>query len=273
MKVGLNQLAVIAFLCALSATVFASSAGEAAPSEPKSKGIKVGLPLVKSPVSEPADCAAHSDQVCSMQTRAGEKFEIQVGNANVVLDFESTIIRTSQSAITLVNGTVWVKTSGEFTVTTEFGAAHVLGANEFWVHRTNERMIVSAVSESLLLKPRGSLTELRLEPGEENWIGGVGYGAREASSGIPQPILLESHLVRWARLYPGSSKQFHADVSIFKGKWSRGLATIADYHSQLAKNRREALAQESEERAKIKAQREARSQELRSLFRRKVLFD
>jgi len=79
--------------------------------------------------------------------------------------------------------------------------------------------------------------------------------------------------VRWARLYTGTKAQFETDVKTFHQRWERGLASVADYHKELADAHLKVLDDEAAKRAQIKAQEETRSRELRALFRRKQLLD
>ncbi len=249
---------LLAFLFVFSADVRVKAAELAA------------LPNSADVLQEPTDCVMRTSP-CAVKTRAGEKFKLAVGEFTVVLDAQTSVVRLSESGIALLAGTVWVQGEKPFTVRGEFGAV-VSHGGEFWVSRDMERMRVAAIGEPVALEPRGSKIALRVDPGEENWMGRVG-GDGAAATGVPQAIPLAEHMRRWARLFPGTKRQFEKASREFHRSWGRGLASVAAYHESLAEDRRRALQEEAEKRARLKDRREKRSEELRALYRRKVLLD
>lgn len=228
------------------------------------------LPNSSEVLQDPKGCILQAS-ICAVKTRDHEKYKFAVGASTVVLDANSSVIRLSGNAITLLSGTVWIRGQGPFSVRSEFGVARSEDG-EFWVARTSGRMTVSATGGALVLEPRGSKVFLRIDSGEENWIGGISRDG-VATTGVPQAIPLAEHLRRWARLFPGTKREFEKESRSFHSSWSRGLASVASYHETLAEERRQAVHAEAEQRAQARAQEEARSKELRALFRRKVLLD
>ncbi|MCM2282453.1 MAG: hypothetical protein NDI61_11485 [Bdellovibrionaceae bacterium] len=226
------------------------------------------LPNSQEVLQDPADCVLRAS-VCAVKTASFEKYKLAVGEASVYLDSSTAVIRRSEVELTLLSGTVWVRSSAGFTVSSEFGVVQSEGG-EFWVSRDASRMTASATEKALMLRPRGATDALRVDVGEENWIGRVASNGI-ASSGVPQAIALAPHLRRWARLFPGTRQAFEKETRRFHASWSRGLASVADYHEELAVQRRQALRIEAERRARLREQEESRSRELRAMFRRKVL--
>jgi hypothetical protein len=237
--------------------------------EVKVHAARVSLPSVKAPVQEPSECLKTSN-VCAIKTPELGKFSLDVGNGKVTLDSNTIVVRVSPTEVKLITGTLWVKSESEIKIDTSFGLVSSSGG-EFWVRIDVDKTVVSAIEGTLSLVGKDKKTVLRLEEGEENWIGGIARNGK-STSGVPKAIAFEDHLFRWARLYSGSKTQFEADVKKFHSRWSRQLASVADYHKQLAESRLEVLDREYEKRAQAKAQEESRSKELRSLFRRKQLF-
>lgn len=231
---------------------------------------RVTLPTAKDPVQEPVHCLQTSD-ICAIKTPSASKFQLAVGAGDVVMDANSIVVRQSSHVVKLIQGTIWVKASEGMTVATAYGDV-VSEGGEFWVRTEGDKVYVSSVASFLKLACVDKKTVLRLEEGEENWISGVGLKG-QSTTGIPKAIALEEHLYRWARLYSGSKTQFETDVKNFHSRWSRQLASVADYHKQLAEARLKVLEEEAARRAQAKAQEEARSQELRALFRRKQFLD
>ena len=232
--------------------------------------LTVTLPNAPHPTQEPKECLL-ADGVCAVRTPENAKFKMVVGEASVVLDGNTTIVRNSKSSVTLVTGTIWIKSDAVFSVETEFGS-FTTEQGEFWVRRNSEQAWASAVSQEVILKGKGMKTPLRLEPGEENWMGRVAANG-EATTGLPRAIVFDEHITRWARLYAGKKADFESDLRAFRKQWSRQLASVAEYNHQLAEQRLKTLEEERAKEAQTKAQEEARSKELRALFRRKTMLD
>ena len=236
----------------------------------KVKAAVVQLPTQKEITQEPQDCLL-ADTTCALKTHHGAKYELHVDGGSIVLDESTTLVRKAKSQFILVSGTIWVKSSSEVKVATEYGDI-TSGGGEFWVRHEANKVWASSVDTTLALLGHGSGVALRVDHGEENWLGPVGHDGK-STSGVPRAIVFDEHVKRWARLYSGPRPAFEAAVKTFHGNWTRSLASVAQYHSQLAEQRREVLAKEASEAARIKAQEESRSSDMRALFRRKMLFE
>lgn len=224
----------------------------------------------ESPIEQPEGCLDSEANPCAMQTGRGEKLEILVGQAKVVVDQESSIIRVSEKEIRLVAGAVWVKAtkSSPVSVRTEFGSTR--GTSDFWVSREKEKMIVTAVHRDVEIFPRGSGEALVVPRGLENFIGRVGKNG-QATVGLPTPIVPQPHLERWARLYSGKKAQFEKEVAEFRETWANSKDEAVVIHQALFQ-RKIASIDEARRQAEISRQKvESRNRELRDLFRRKTL--
>ncbi len=230
---------------------------------------RISLPAVKVPVQQPNDCLKSSD-ICAIKTPEFGKYSLTLPGADIILDANTTVVRVTSTEVKLITGTLWIKSKADTKISTTFGDAN--SAGEFWVRTDVDKMLVSSVEGSVTLTGKDKKTVIRLDEGEENWIGGIARNG-ESTSGVPKAIAFEDHLLRWARLYSGSKTQFELDVKSFHSRWSRQLASVADYHKQLADRRLKVIDEEHSKRAQAKAQEEARSKELRSLYRRKHLLD
>jgi hypothetical protein len=237
--------------------------------EVKVHAARVTLPAVKAPVQEPNNCLSTQNS-CALKTPDYGKYSLVLPRAEIVMDANTTAIRVSSTEVKLITGTLWVKSKGDIKISSSFGTVGSNGG-EFWVRTDVDKAVVSAIQGTLVLSVKDKKTTLRLEEGEENWLGGIALNG-QTTSGVPKAIAFEDHLFRWARLYSGDKTQFALDVKNFHGRWSRQLASVADYHQQLAERRLKVLDDEQAKRARAKAQEESRSNELRSLFRRKQLF-
>jgi hypothetical protein len=236
----------------------------------KVKAAVVQLPTQKDITQEPKDCL-NSDSTCALKTHHGAKYELQINNGSIVMDESTSIVRKNSGEFVLVSGTIWIKSKAEIKIETEFGEVTSSGG-EFWIHHDQAKVIASAIEGDLTLTGHGSGIAMRVESGEENWLGPVGSDGK-STSGIPCAIAFDEHVKRWARLYSGPKPAFEADVKSFHSRWTRSLASVAQYHSELAERRRAVLAKEAEASARIKAQEESRSSDMRALFRRKMLFE
>lgn len=232
----------------------------------------VALPNAREVAQEPDGCLLAAS-VCALKTTADEKFKLRLGESEVVLDASTAVIRQAENEVALLTGTIWVRSKGAFAVRTIYGEVRA-PQGEFWVQNSSGRTWVYAIEGALVLEPRaGELANaIRLDPGEENWLGPVGLDG-SGSSGVPRAIVPREHIRRWARLYAGTRKQFEQEVRTFHAHWSRVLAGVAEYHQSRAEARRQWLEEEHARALRIKAQEDARSAELRALFRKKNMLD
>lgn len=228
----------------------------------------VSLPEAKFPLEEPLHCLKESS-LCAVRTREGEKFEVHAGASSVVLDQGSSIIRVSSDEVRLVWGTIWVKAKGAFTVKTEYGDARVADG-EFWMTRTAERIVISAVIGEVEISPRGAIEKIMVEPGEENWVSRVD-ATGVAETGLPKAIPFESHVARWARLYDGGKKSFEKDVEAFHRLWKAAGVRAAKLHSELMSRKIASIEEEKARREARRRRQAAEDRKYQEMLRRRVL--
>ena len=231
----------------------------------------VALPNQEIVLQEPQECLK-SDEMCSLQTSSHEKFKLKIGESRLVMDASTLLLRESSERISLLQGTLWIKTEGPFSVHTEYGVVESDGG-EFWVTRTRgETLTASAISGTLSLKPRGANIEISLAAGEENWLGRVGRDG-VAESGTPCPLLMIEHIARWARLYPGQKQEFEKEVRSFRLVWQAASERSAELHQDLAKRRIETLNEQQRRREEERRKEAEHRQVLRRIYRERTLLD
>ncbi len=237
----------------------------------------LALPNTTHLIQEPSDCweqvgklSSTASAICALRTPVGEKFRMRLGKSEITMDAETSLVRKDTGEMTLLAGTVWVLSKDSLIIKTEYGEAR-MESGEFWISREARAMWVSAVEQALILIPRKATTGIRLEAGEENWLGPVDK-AGVGTSGIPRAIFVPDLIRKWARLFPGTKLEFKAKVTEFHGHWSRHLANIATYHQDLAERRRQEIAAEIATNKRTRAQQEARERDMRALFRKKSLY-
>lgn len=217
-------------------------------------------------IEEPEDCILKSS-VCAIKTHWNRKFELQVGSSLVIIDGRSIVLRTGSDSIRLVRGGVWVRAIGKFRIVTEYGI--IKGQDgEMWVRRKNNKVYAKATFHDLQMKPKGGHNILDLPTGFQNWLGPVDQRGA-ATTGMPSPIDFEDHIIRWARLFPGTAKEFTRKVRQLQKVWSDAVYSAGPFHADFV-NRQLATAAEQE---RIEAERLRRIQEenrrLRQRFRRR----
>ncbi len=238
----------------------------------------VALPNTTQLTQEPNECWAQVGKIsstapsmCALRTPAGEKFRFQLGKSQITMDDETSLLWQESGEITLLAGVVWVVAKDSVNLKTEYGLAQMTDG-EFIISREPRSMWISAVDGALTLVPRKAKSGIRLEAGEENWLGPVDR-AGVGTSGIPRAIFVPDLIQKWARLFPGTRQEFEEKVSEFHKNWSRHLASIATYHQDLAERRRQEIADEIATNKRMRAQQEARERDMRALFRKKILID
>lgn len=230
----------------------------------------ISLPNQEKLIDEPQGCLRALETFCSVRTSSREKFKLQLGQVEVVLDAATTVLIRSQDEVSLISGTIWVKAEKGFVVRSEFGQVKTAGG-EFWVSRARgEGLWATAIKEDLQLAPRGLIQEIVLQEAEENWLGRVSKDG-VAQTGTPRVLDFPEHINRWARLYPGPKDTFEQEVRTFKYTWKKVSEENAKLHQDLSNRRIATIDSEKRRQDEIRRAQEAENKYLRDLFRRKTL--
>jgi hypothetical protein len=228
----------------------------------------ISLPNDPAPLLLPNDCLPSLAE-CAIGTAEETKYKLKNKEQILTLGSATVLVRQDSSHYTLISGMVWIKTKTALDIKTEFG--HVSsGQGEFWVSLADEKVWVQAVEGSVVVIPRGSQSKVEVEEGHENWLGPVQKNG-VAEMGLPRPISFTDYLARWARLYPGTKKQFKKEAEALRLKMAPAAQADANYYSELVERQVAALHDQEAERAKARKIYEDHEKELRMLFRRKTL--
>jgi hypothetical protein len=227
----------------------------------------VALPNQPEPLQEPAGCLWNESQ-CALKTSSDRKFRTQIGASEVVIGPDSIVIRLDSSALLLVSGEVWVKTSGQFYVRSEFGDYRVI-EGEGWIVRDEKSVLVRSLRGEGVVFSRNRPEDLPLLPGFEVRLGGVGKSGGGSLS-IPTVIMFRDHLKRWARLYSGTKKEFVHEIHKFDPVLREAAVQASEMHEGLIKRQ---LASENIENQRLREQRRKYDEEtarIRKLFRERA---
>jgi hypothetical protein len=235
--------------------------------EVRVKAAGIQIPDADEILQEPKTCLMQSVE-CGMRTKVGEKFEFEMGEATIVLDQMTTIVRVSARELRLVAGTVWVKTETPVMVRTEFGTAH-LSDGEMWVSRTSDRITVAATHGDAEIRPRGSTERLLIETGFENFLTKVGDNGK-AATGAPVAIVFPAHMERWARLFDGGKVEFEKEVAAFHKIWAEASEQAAGIHRELLERKIASVEEERQRRIAAKRRSENYDRGIREMFRQHI---
>lgn len=180
---------------------------------------------------QPKNCVTESS-VCSVLTPHRKKYELVFGKSTALMDEDTAVLRESAGAVTLLKGRIWVKTGEDIIVRSEFGNAKARNG-EFWVTKTDKKILFSTISGELFMQPRGSEELIAVASNYENWLGPVDKSGA-ATSGIPQLLDIEKHVLRWGKLYSGNKTQFKKDVHEFFVAWYTLIEEASDKNRELA---------------------------------------
>ncbi len=226
---------------------------------------------VHAKTEEPEKCW-QSEGPCAVQTSRSEKLRLVLGENQIVLDESTIVVRLDKSQVRLLAGTLWVRAETAVSVLSEFGTFSIL-KGEFWVSRTQDRVTGSNVAGTLLLKPRsknGADEVLEIAAGLENWVGRVQASGGRAQTGVPMPIPLKTHLVRWAHLYTEGRERFLKEAEAFYALWLEASVEAAGIHQELVKRKLAAIDEDRSRTAEINRKVEARNRELVEMLKRRV---
>jgi hypothetical protein len=226
---------------------------------------------VHAETEEPERCW-RGEGPCAVQTSRAEKLRISLGENQLVMDESTVVVRLGRNEVRLLAGTLWVRAGDAFSVHSEFGQFSI-SKGEFWVSRTSDRVTGASVVGNLLLKPRsrgGAEEELEIVAGLENWVGKVQAVNGRAQTGVPMPIPLRTHFIRWAHLHVGGREQFLRDTEAFYKVWLAASTEAAGIHQELVQRKLATIAEDQTRNAEINRKVEARNHELVEMLRRRV---
>lgn len=222
-------------------------------------------------LQEPAGCLRElvkAKTSCALGTGRAGKVTLKLDSFEAVFDRRTAVIHQTGGDLRFVSGQIWLKTKIPQKIHTEFGAID-LGPGEFWLDRSAERVRVGVIRGLAKLHPRGSAEVLEVPPGLENWLGTVALNG-EARRGLPVSIALKPHFERWARLYPGSFKDFEKEALLFHDGWLEASRYSAEIHKALFERKIASLQAEHEKKEWARRKSEVRTRELIQMFRKKL---
>lgn len=221
-------------------------------------------------VQTPDSCLVGSG-TCAFKTGPEEKYKIKLGTNEIVLDENTTLIRQSKNKITLVTGQIWVRAQDEIQIQTEYGTATAFEGN-FLAKNRDKKMELKAIDSDLMLTPKMSSKSLKLEAGEQNWLGPIDE-SRVASSGVPLPIRPSELVVNWSRLYTGTKADFEKDFKNFFSLWSSASERLAKLHSDITARQIASIESEIVRKKRLKENQDLETRRIKAWFRQKSLAD
>ncbi len=220
-------------------------------------------------IQQPRNCLSKIGESCAIATFDHQKYLLKMSDARIWLDENTSIVRVSshdlsgleKQEIRILKGQIWVMTPSALRVSGDYGAVTAKtasrnlidpaedGQSDFWVKIQDEQMIVSSVTEPVLLEPRNSRELLLLPAGLENRMG-KSDETGAASTGVPMPVAFVGHVSRWAKLFAGNKKSFEAAVAKFHERWLLATRLSADINQAQVERRMGTLAEENAEAKK-----------------------
>ena len=221
-----------------------------------------------SAIMEPRNCL-NTKAVCAIENPSVEPLEIKVGSSILTLDHDTTLVRTTDSHVRLVKGTLWVRATPEMTVSAEFGDAQATTSSEFWITRSKDSMTVSTVLGAVEISGRGTNEKLIVTAGLQNTLGSVNL-AGQSSTGLPMPIPFKELVTRWAKFYRGPKKDFLAQVDAFHTVWVDASKESAEINRTLYSRKVASVESLKRAAAEKSAKANAEKRELHELYLRRV---
>lgn len=215
------------------------------------------------------DSCLKTREICALKTSPNEKFKINFGNSQIVLDENTAIIRKSETSLVLVSGQIWVRAQSAIKIETEFGSTETDVGN-FLILSKAKKMDVQSIDANLILKPKMPQKALRLEAGERNWLGPVDQN-RNTTSGVPLPVRPQELALNWSRLYTGTKKDFEKDFKNFFALWSSSSEKLAVHHAEITQRQLASIEEEKARKKRIKADQDREDRRFKEWFRKLVL--
>jgi hypothetical protein len=269
--IHLIQASVFLFTLTLEVKVRAADSVPESRPEVSSAGAILSLPKDTALIEIPAHCLLETDR-CAVKTSARGQYKFPMGRGEIVMSANTSVVKGEGSGLTFMAGALWIRTPQPLTIETEFGEIHTAGNEraEFWIVRRDGRIWAQAIESSVYLRPRGGQMDIKLDAGEELWLGGVQLNG-VAMSGIAQPISIATFSNQWALVYPESPKAFEVDLDRVKVQVGRAAAVISQTQGGLLQRSIASEKQDVAKKAQEQAAIDAHNKKYRDLFRQKVL--
>lgn len=221
-----------------------------------------------SPLQEPLNCLDTGER-CAVKTSSGRKHQLEVGENQVTLGSATSVVRLSANRVTLVSGTLLVKSEESFFIESEYGKIIFKSAYAI-VEKEAKKLNLRVIQGEAFIQPRGKNEMYAIEPGQTNWLGEVDRSGA-AQTGMSIPIDFEDHALQWSSLYSQKKDQFKKELKEFAQVWRLASKKSAAYHQELAQRRVASLKDEHQKRQTRIKKRQEYEASLRALFRKKTL--
>lgn len=217
-------------------------------------------------IQHPSHCLKQVTE-CAIKTKT-KNFTFQGEGYELALGPQSTIIRHSSEELTLVQGSLWVRSHSKFKVKTEYGTVYSRSALNTFFLKDKTRLEVMPLDGSVMVERLGDDHDMFLPTGYRTFLSGVDNLGRSQYD-IPTAANFKKIIEQWAPLFQGSPKELVQILTSYRSKWTSAVVQGAEIHQQLYE-RTVAEAKENRRRAEErKAAIRRENAKLRELFRRK----
>jgi hypothetical protein len=227
----------------------------------------VTLPLMREPIQDPASCLK-KENLCAAKSMAGYRARARVGEAQLILGSDSTILRSGFDSFSLISGVVLIRVEAELTVDTIYGKAK-LTAGEYILRKHDKRFVVDVISGLAKIQPLGYQEQLEVPQGYSNWISQVGDN-RKSSVGFPSAVDFRWLINQWARLQDGTAKEFYKKVEAFQPHWQLAVESVSYGHRKICESEIAKAEEDRKRRWQVRKKREKENRALREMFYQKV---
>jgi hypothetical protein len=240
------------------------------------------LEETKKPIQDPAGCILEAgSNPCSIGTRQGEKYIIDLRNGTLTVGSQSMAIVSTASRDGISDGhdVAWNLLSGEALLSSRNAEIEFKSVFGMSILAPNSRLILVRESAGLKLtvlegrvdvKPRGASDWQSLATGLTALMSAVDTtGTASLSQPIPAP--LEITLKSWARLTDMKAKDYAGSVQKFSMSWRKVSYEMSEMHSRLYRRKLAAVEQKASALAELALKKESEQKIMRDLFREKTL--
>lgn len=215
---------------------------------------------------EPNGCWEKPRERCAVKTDAkrvltGDSIKMTVGAS-------SLIERRDRNTIEVIDGRVYVETTKPYIFNTPYGKAWCADDCKAIFERQLDSFNIKSLAGRWLVKRTGEPQEYAVPVASQTILGEVTDDGH-ADMEFPQSLPWKSTLKEWAKLYPGTAKQFKPVVEAFRREWKEAVEAISQLQQQAAAR---TIASYEKSQAEDQAKRQAQEREdakLRELFREK----
>jgi hypothetical protein len=204
---------------------------------------------------------------CAVENNSKDLLNLTTSAASVHMGERAIVKSISENEASLTLGTLFTQHKDSFKWHTPFGDI-LCRACEMILQRDEKSLEVHALKGLVFVLRLGDEEKYELPPGFSVLLSGIGSDGK-ANLDYPQASALRPLAKSWAKVYPGTTEEFKADLRAYIDSWKVAVENASAMQAFEAGRLIASADSERKRLLAIKQAHELEDQRLRNLFREK----